>query len=86
MDFDLTPEQQEIRKLARDFADREIAPGARERDRIETPPSASRRRRPFSVLPRAAGVFLSRSCKACRAMPFPRAFLSTLTEKLAAFH
>src|SRR5919201_1069887 len=39
MDFDLTPEQQEIRKLARDFADREIAPGARERDRAELFPS-----------------------------------------------
>src|SRR5688500_15839598 len=39
MDFDLTPEQQEIRKLARDFADREIAPGARERDRSETFPA-----------------------------------------------
>ena len=38
MDFDLTPEQQEIRKLAKDFADREIAPGARERDRTETFP------------------------------------------------
>ena len=38
MDFDLTPEQQEIRKLAHDFADREIAPGARERDRSETFP------------------------------------------------
>ena len=35
MDFDLTPEQQEIRKLAHDFADKEIAPGARERDRAE---------------------------------------------------
>ena len=39
MDFDLTPEQQAIRKLARDFADREIAPGARERDRSETFPA-----------------------------------------------
>lgn len=38
MDFDLTPEHQEIRKLAHDFADREIAPGARERDRNETFP------------------------------------------------
>ena len=38
MDFDLTSEQQEIRKLAKDFADREIAPGARERDRSETFP------------------------------------------------
>src|SRR2546423_10896801 len=38
MDFDLTPEQEEIRKLARDFADREIAPGARERDRGESFP------------------------------------------------
>ncbi|HZP95481.1 MAG TPA: acyl-CoA dehydrogenase family protein [Candidatus Limnocylindria bacterium] len=35
MDFDLTPEQEQIRKLARDFADKEIAPGARERDRGE---------------------------------------------------
>ncbi len=39
MDFDLTPEQQAIRTLARDFADREIAPGARERDRTETFPA-----------------------------------------------
>jgi butyryl-CoA dehydrogenase len=39
MDLDLTPEQQEIRKLARDFADREIAPGARERDRAERFPA-----------------------------------------------
>src|SRR5437870_13143926 len=38
MDFDLTSEQQQIRKLAKDFADREIAPGARERDRSETVP------------------------------------------------
>lgn len=35
MDFDLTPEQEQIRKLAREFADREIVPGARERDRGE---------------------------------------------------
>jgi len=35
VDFDLTPEQEQIRKLARDFADKEIAPGARERDRGE---------------------------------------------------
>ena len=33
MDFDLTPEQDQIRRLAKDFADKEIAPGARERDR-----------------------------------------------------
>jgi alkylation response protein AidB-like acyl-CoA dehydrogenase len=39
MDFDLTPEQQEIRKLAHDFADKEIAPGARERDRAERFPA-----------------------------------------------
>ncbi len=39
MDFDLTPEQEAIRKLARDFADREIAPGARERDRAERFPA-----------------------------------------------
>jgi len=39
MDFDLTSEQQAIRTLARDFADREIAPGARERDRSETFPA-----------------------------------------------
>jgi alkylation response protein AidB-like acyl-CoA dehydrogenase len=35
MDFDLSPEQEQIRKLAHDFADKEIAPGARERDRGE---------------------------------------------------
>jgi alkylation response protein AidB-like acyl-CoA dehydrogenase len=39
MDFDLTREQQEIRRLAREFADREIAPGARERDRGEIFPA-----------------------------------------------
>ena len=39
MDFDLSPEQVEIRKLARSFADREIAPGARERDRAERFPA-----------------------------------------------
>lgn len=35
MDFDLTPEQEMIKKTARDFADNEIMPGARERDRQE---------------------------------------------------
>ncbi|HEY6957697.1 MAG TPA: acyl-CoA dehydrogenase family protein [Candidatus Limnocylindria bacterium] len=35
MDFDLSPEQEQIRKLAHEFADKEIAPGARERDRGE---------------------------------------------------
>ncbi|MBI3522882.1 MAG: acyl-CoA dehydrogenase family protein [Chloroflexi bacterium] len=39
MDFDLTSDQEQVRKLARDFADREIAPGARERDRNETFPA-----------------------------------------------
>jgi butyryl-CoA dehydrogenase len=39
MDFDLTSEQEQIRKLARDFADKEIAPGARERDRAEKFPA-----------------------------------------------
>jgi len=39
VDFDLTSEQQQIRKLARDFADKEIAPGARERDRAEKFPA-----------------------------------------------
>jgi butyryl-CoA dehydrogenase len=39
MDFDLTTEQEQIRKLARDFADKEIAPGARERDRAEKFPA-----------------------------------------------
>src|SRR3954470_19945912 len=39
MDFDLTPEQEQIRKLAHDFADKEIAPGARERDRAEKFPA-----------------------------------------------
>ncbi|MCA1832363.1 MAG: acyl-CoA dehydrogenase family protein [Actinomycetota bacterium] len=35
MDFDLTPEQELLRKTARDFADREIAPVARDYDRNE---------------------------------------------------
>src|SRR5881396_2244832 len=48
MDFDLSPEQQEIHKLANDFADREIAPGARERDRAE--------RFPWDVLKKMAPI------------------------------
>ena len=39
MDFDLTAEQESIRRLAHDFADREIIPGARERDRGEIFPA-----------------------------------------------
>ena len=39
MDFSLNPEQEQIRALARSFADAEIAPGARERDRSETFPA-----------------------------------------------
>ena len=39
MDFDLTPEQRQIKDLAHDFAQKEIAPGARERDRAETFPA-----------------------------------------------
>ncbi len=39
MDFDLTPEQQQIQALAKDFADKEIAPGARDRDREERFPA-----------------------------------------------
>ncbi|CAN5139703.1 MAG: acyl-CoA dehydrogenase family protein [Euzebyales bacterium] len=35
MDFDLTAEQDQIRKLARDFCTAEVAPGARELDRTE---------------------------------------------------
>jgi alkylation response protein AidB-like acyl-CoA dehydrogenase len=35
MDFTLTPEQEMVRKTARDFADREIAPFARDWDRAE---------------------------------------------------
>ena len=35
VDFDLTPEQELVRKTARDFADREIAPVARDYDRSE---------------------------------------------------
>src|SRR5712691_9608863 len=51
MDFDLTPEQQAIRKLAHDFADREIAPGARERDRNETfPADVLRKMAPIGLL------------------------------------
>ena len=39
MDFDLTPEQEQLRELARRFCDAEVAPGARDRDRAEhTPP------------------------------------------------
>src|ERR1700704_1684091 len=48
MDFDLSPEQQQIHKLANDFADREIAPGARERDRAE--------RFPWDVLKKMAPI------------------------------
>jgi alkylation response protein AidB-like acyl-CoA dehydrogenase len=33
MDFDLTEEQRMIRDAAREFAEREVAPGAAERDR-----------------------------------------------------
>jgi alkylation response protein AidB-like acyl-CoA dehydrogenase len=39
VDLELSSEQQQIQRLARDFAEREIAPGARERDRNETFPS-----------------------------------------------
>lgn len=35
MNFDLTPEQKMIRKLMRDFAEGEVAPGADERDRTK---------------------------------------------------
>jgi butyryl-CoA dehydrogenase len=48
MDFDLSPEQQQIHKLANEFADREIAPGARERDRAE--------RFPWDVLKKMAPI------------------------------
>src|SRR2546430_1226243 len=50
MDFELTPEQEAIRQLAREFADREIAPGARERDRAE--------RFPWDVLKKMAPIGL----------------------------
>jgi len=51
LDFDLTPEQQSIRKLAKDFADKEIAPGARERDRNETfPKDVLRKMAPLGLL------------------------------------
>ena len=36
MDFELTAEQEQVRKLARDFCDAEVAPGAHERDRTES--------------------------------------------------
>ena len=39
MDFDLTSEQRQIQGLARDFAQKEIASGARERDRGEVFPA-----------------------------------------------
>ena len=38
MDFDLTPEQEDFRKVVRDFAEREIAPYAEEWDRDHTFP------------------------------------------------
>jgi alkylation response protein AidB-like acyl-CoA dehydrogenase len=38
VDFDLTQEQQQIRKLARDFCEAEVAPHARELDRTEAFP------------------------------------------------
>jgi alkylation response protein AidB-like acyl-CoA dehydrogenase len=51
VDFDLSPEQEQIRKLARDFADKEIAPGARERDRAERfPDDVLRKMAPLGLL------------------------------------
>jgi len=44
MDFDLTPDEAAIRDLAREFADKECAPGARERDRKEEFPEAQVRK------------------------------------------
>jgi alkylation response protein AidB-like acyl-CoA dehydrogenase len=38
VDFDLTEQQQQIRRLAKDFCDREVAPGARDLDRHEAFP------------------------------------------------
>ena len=38
MNFDLTEEQQQLRALVREFADKEVAPGAAERDQHETFP------------------------------------------------
>ena len=38
MDFDLSEQQEQIRKLARDFCDAEVAPGARELDKTEAFP------------------------------------------------
>jgi alkylation response protein AidB-like acyl-CoA dehydrogenase len=38
VDFDLTPEQQQIRQLARDFCDEQVAPRARDLDRAEAFP------------------------------------------------
>jgi alkylation response protein AidB-like acyl-CoA dehydrogenase len=51
VDFDLSSEQEQIRKLARDFADKEIAPGARERDRAERfPDDVLRKMAPLGLL------------------------------------
>jgi butyryl-CoA dehydrogenase len=51
VDLDLSAEQEQIRKLARDFADKEIAPGARERDRSETfPAEILRKMAPLGLL------------------------------------
>ena len=38
MNFDLTEEQKMIRKMMRDFAEGEVAPGADERDRTKSFP------------------------------------------------
>jgi alkylation response protein AidB-like acyl-CoA dehydrogenase len=38
MEFELTPEQQQVRDLVREFATQEIAPGAGERDEREELP------------------------------------------------
>src|SRR3981081_4050867 len=46
MDFDLSAEQQAIHKLANEFADRDIAPGARDRDRAEQFPWDIFKKRP----------------------------------------
>ena len=38
MNFDLTEEQEQLRALVREFAEKEVAPGAAERDQHETFP------------------------------------------------
>ena len=41
MNFDLTDEQEQLRALVREFAEKEVAPGAAERDRARDLPAST---------------------------------------------